>query len=65
LENVKANMNLEMNARSFNGTNFIDGTPATIYQIVVWGGSGSDRLIYLNFINKDIWNKTYNYLKGY
>jgi RHS repeat-associated protein len=61
----KANMNLEMNGRARDGNNFIDGTPATIYQINVWGGSGNDRLIYINFLDKDIWNKTYNYLKGY
>jgi len=60
-----ANMNLEMNGRARNGINFIDGTPATIFQITVWGGSGKDRLIYLNFLDKDIWNKTYNYLNGY
>ena len=61
----KANMNLEMNARGSVGKSFIDGTTATIYQITVWGGSGNDRLIYINFLDKDIWNKTYNYLKGY
>lgn len=61
----KANMYLEMNARSFSGRNFIDGTPATIYQITVWGGTGDDKLIYFNFLNKDIWHETYKYLKGY
>jgi hypothetical protein len=57
-----ANMNLEMNARTLNGVSFIYGTAAPIYQITVWGGSGNDRLIYINFLNKDIWNKTYDYL---
>ncbi|MCE2896288.1 MAG: hypothetical protein LW721_17785 [Flammeovirgaceae bacterium] len=58
-----ANMNLFLSAQSFQGRSFIDGTPSTIYQITVWNGAESDRLIYFNFLTKDIWNKTYNYLK--
>lgn len=58
-----ANMNLTMNAIRMDGmTNFIDGTPSSIYQIRVWGGS-SDKLIYLNFIDQEAWSKTYKYLR--
>jgi RHS repeat-associated protein len=59
-----ANMNLEMNARGFNGTNFLTNNAAPVYQITVWGGSGADSLIYINFLDRNVWNKIFNYLTG-
>ncbi|MCZ8215966.1 MAG: hypothetical protein O9262_06980, partial [Cyclobacteriaceae bacterium] len=56
-----ANKILSMQAFSREGKSFVDGTPATIYTIVMFGGNGRDQLIYLNFLDKDAWNKTYNY----
>lgn len=61
----KANMNLILGTDTFRTNSFIDGRPTTIYQIAVWNSAQTDKLIYFNFTDKGIRDKTYGYLLGH
>jgi RHS repeat-associated protein len=58
----KGNMNLTLLAQAVEGRSFVDGQSTTVYQIVLY--RGNNNLVYLNFLNKDAWNKIYNYITG-
>jgi hypothetical protein len=62
---LPANMNLKISSDTKPGINFMDErTPTTIYQIIVWSGTGDGSMImHFNFLSKEAWHNTYKYIR--